>query len=392
MMHNVLNLFVGLDVSGVIASLICGYFFYYFYKVVHRPVLIVGDGEFKNKLIRHLDVLNEHFWPTFWAFSTHFQTIGRVLFKSKPFVPYRRETLITTDNGHISLDWIDNDDNKLFPDPKTRPTVVVMPGITGCSDASYVRHIAKESESLGCRVLVFINRGLGKTVLKTPRTFSACNAEDLEFVLAHISKQYPDSPLIMFAVSLGGLIFTNYAAIGDHKANISGAFVVSVPWDPVKSSYSLEKPVNKFLYNNFLTYKLKELIKLNWHVFQENICKLPYKLEDVMKTTTIREFDDVFTAKTFGYPSHEEYYTESSLILKPLENIKIPMLFLNAKDDPFSPGESIPLEAIKNNPNMALILTDYGGHIGFVEGLTVRDRSFVERLFNQYIKCLLNLN
>ena len=39
---------------------------------------------------------------------------------------------------------------------------------------------------------------------------------------------------------------------------------------------------------------------------------------------------------------------------------------------------------------MAVILTDYGGHIGFVEGATIRGRSLVERLFHQYASCMLD--
>ena len=43
-----------------------------------------------------------------------------------------REFLNTPDNGHLTLDWIDNhDQNNIYPDPKLRPTVVILPGITG---------------------------------------------------------------------------------------------------------------------------------------------------------------------------------------------------------------------------------------------------------------------
>lgn len=47
-------------------------------------------------------------------------------------LPSSRETLKTKDNGQVSLDWVFNDENnKLYPDAETRPTVVVLPGITG---------------------------------------------------------------------------------------------------------------------------------------------------------------------------------------------------------------------------------------------------------------------
>ncbi|XP_066912049.1 phospholipase ABHD3-like isoform X1 [Clytia hemisphaerica] len=452
MLGYIYNSFTNWDYTHVASAVTCSYFLYYFYKVVHRPALVAAEGPYKKMLHDQLTVLKEHFWPTFWAFNKHHQTICRVVFKSKPVLPYVRETLKTKDNGQISLDWVYNDDdNKLYHSMETRPTVIVLPGITGCYDASYVRHIVKEAKDLGYRSLVFNNRGLGRTELKTPRTFCACNVEDLEQVLDHTSQRFPKSPIYIFAVSLGGVILTNYlsrrssedkdfktnikaalivsapwcsfrttdsleepvnwflynrwivnklkglvksmifsnyiAKAGEPRANIKAALIVSAPWDTFQSTISLEQPFNWLLYNRFLVKRLKELITENMQVFEEHTT-LPYDINDVLKASSIREFDEAFTAKTFGFASHKEYYTESSLVLKPLEHIKIPMLYLNARDDPFAPIESIPLDSIKKNPNMAIILTDYGGHIGFVEGAFVRGRSLVERLFNQYFSSI----
>lgn len=49
------------------------------------------------------------------------------------FSPFR-EVLITPDEGHIGLDWVDNDENnEIYKRPETRPIVVILPGITGKS-------------------------------------------------------------------------------------------------------------------------------------------------------------------------------------------------------------------------------------------------------------------
>lgn len=61
------------------------------------------------------------------------------------------ELIRTADGGQISLDWFDNNDSLYYPDASTRPTVLLLPGLTGTSKESYILHMIHQSETLGYR-------------------------------------------------------------------------------------------------------------------------------------------------------------------------------------------------------------------------------------------------
>ena len=57
---------------------------------------------------------------------------------------------------------------------------------------------------------MFIYRGLGGNVLKTPRAYCATDHEDVSRVVEHIKAKHPLSPLTALGVSLGGIMLGNY--------------------------------------------------------------------------------------------------------------------------------------------------------------------------------------
>ena len=49
------------------------------------------------------------------------------------------------------------------------------------------------------------------------------------------------------------------------------------------------------------------------------------------------------------------------------------------------------MESLAQNPLVSMVLTAYGGHIGFVEGLTFHQTNYMERLFVQFTKGIFEL-
>ncbi|KAM4027481.1 phospholipase ABHD3 isoform 2-T2 [Anomaloglossus baeobatrachus] len=324
---------VGLFGSGVGLSLVLGfgaaYACYYLSVIAKRPQLVTGGEALCRFLKQHCPAVTETYYPTLWCWEGRAQTLLRPFITVKPLVHYNNELIRTADGGQISLDWFSNDDNTLYPDGGTRPTILLLPGLTGTSRESYILHMIKHSEALGYRMLLL--NYLGKTGRQTP---------------------------------------------------LLGAAVFSAGWEVFESATVLEKTLNWILFNYYLTTCLQASIMRHRSVLEKQ-----FDIDYVMKAKSIREFDTRFTSVMFGYPTNDHYYKDASPCHR-VKSIEIPVLCLNAVDDVFSPGHAIPVESAKQNPNVALVLTAYGGHIGFLEGIWPRQQTYMDRIFKQFVQAV----
>ena len=65
----------------------------------------------------------------------------------------------------------------------------------------------------------------------------------------------------------------------------------------------------------------------------------------------------------------DAYYAGSSSSLS-IPHVRVPLLIIQAADDPIAPVEAIPFEAIQANPESLLVVTPSGGHLGWCSGPT----------------------
>ena len=101
------------------------------------------------------------------------------------------------------------------------------------------------------------------------------------------------------------------------------------------------------------------------------------------KPISLKEFDEVVTAPIFGYEDADQYYTDISSS-KVTENVSIPLLAINSRDDPMVADLTLPLAQVrprckritpnyltsvqvKRNPWIVLAVTPGGGHMGWFE-------------------------
>lgn len=109
--------------------------------------------------------------------------------------------------------------------------------------------------------------------------------------------------------------------------------LISVCYDFAAGCASLEKSGLNLALNRHLSRSLQSILISHRSVLEQNK-KLDFDL--ILKSETLKEFDECFTIKMWGYDKVEDYYEDASLKDK-IHLIRKPTLCLNAKDDMFQP-------------------------------------------------------
>lgn len=239
-----------------------------------------------------------------------------------------------------------------------------MPGLTGGSENSYPRHMLTKARSKGWRVVVFNSRGCGNSPVTTPQFYSASFVGDMREVVEHVSGIYPEANLYAAAWSLGANILVRYLGDESHACPLSGAVSLCNPFNLVYAFEEFTKGFNR-VYDKALARSIRNIFKRHILLFED--IGGEYNIPLALNARQVRDFDEGLTRVSFGFKSLDEYYYKASCFHS-IKHVQVPLLCIQAANDPISPARAIPREEIEANRNCLLIVTPKGGHLGWVAG------------------------
>lgn len=301
-----------------------------------------------------MSTVADTFHPWFWLRNPHAQTILAMYWKGSafPFVSVRRR-LQLDDGDQLVLHDTTPSDWKLG-----NPIAVLLHGLGGCHRSGAIVRMARILCRQGVRAVRLDLRGTGAGFRLARGCYNAGCSDDVRAVLRAFHRLAPSSPLWLIGISLGGNVALKLAGepTAQPVSTLSQVAVMAPPVDLEACMTLLTQPRNRIYERHFVRALIGEA-RRRARLFPDP------PLPNFPKPTTLRMFDELYTAPRAGFRNAADYYARSSAN-QFVSRIRVPTLILAARDDPFV--DPRPIEALRRFNNVEICLTDHGGHTGFL--------------------------
>ena len=312
------------------------------------------------------------FEAPWWLRSAHAQTIGARLLRRRQPSGIRRERITTPDDDFLDLDFAGD-----FTNP---PAIVLLQhGLEGSALRGYALNLYHELAQYGIPAVGLNFRSCSGELNRAKRLYHSGETEDTRFVVGLLHERHPNAAIGAIGFSLGGNALLKYLGEQGRDTQLKCAVAVSVPYDLGAGADHLDRSAMGRFYTRIF---VKALVQKS--ISKQELIAASCDFERGLRARSFREFDDAITAPLHGFAHADDYYERSSSA-QFLPNIRIPTLLLHAQDDPFLPPESIPYSSIGRNPALNAIITERGGHVGFIHGSPARPRFWAEETAARFL-------
>jgi len=269
-------------------------------------------------------------------------------------------------------------------DRRSHPTVLLLHGLEGSSEAHYIAGMADKAWARGFNVVRLNQRNCGGTEHLSRGLYHSGLTADPRFVLTELRDK---DGLGLFGVagySLGGNLAMKLAGeLGTSDLPEVQTFCAVSPVLELEACVrSIERRENRAYEWNFCR-NLRGRMRRKARVFPDL-----FDLQGLWKIWSIRAFDERYTAPHHGFSGASDYYHRASA-MRVIDRVARPALILAAGDDPFVPPEIFNATPLRANPHITTIVTPHGGHCAFVEPPNGYDGYYAERLVIDFLAARL---
>lgn len=335
-----------------------------------EPTLYYNPNGVFSGLIERLPQLQQKYRPTPWLANAHAHILYFDLIKKRTIkLKYDAlEQLKMSDGGIIGIAWYGLDL------PASTPTIVLLHTITGSPESmrELVRDLHKYT---GWRVALCLRRGHADLPMPVPKMNLFGSTQDLREQLLYIQDRFPQSDLYGVGSSAGTGLLVRYLGEEGEQTPLKAAFALC-PGYNTETGFANVHP----FYSKVMA---KKLIKRFIHPYQETwqVCPSWKQLLDVKD---LSEFEKLYF-ELAGFADYASY-TQATNPIYVFESVKIPLMILNAEDDPVCHIRNLEpyKEKIRAMSNIMVITTKKGSHCGFYQGL-MQTESWATRLMADYL-------
>jgi predicted alpha/beta-fold hydrolase len=233
--------------------------------------------------------------------------------------------------------------------------------LNGSSEAHYMKGLASKAFARGMNVLRLNQRNCGNTEQLAAGLFHSGLTTDAAHVVHELATVDGLTAIAVSGYSLGGNLALKLA--GEYGAHPPKAFVAVAAVSPIieigECTRALERRENALYQWNFVK-DLKRRMRR-----KEQYRPGRFDLSALDSISSVRGFDEAYTAPHFGFRNAEDYYYRASAI-RVVDRIRVPTLIITSEDDPFVPSQPFHDSRVTSNSWIDLRVTEHGGHCGFV--------------------------
>jgi len=250
--------------------------------------------------------------------------------------------------------------------------------------------MAAAASTAGWHVAVLNMRGCGGSQITSPRFFSAHrgSTDDVRVAVAHcrVSAHLArDAPCVAAVGWSNGATIINNALAEQSTTHpgsthwLDAGATLACPLNMIAANKNLQRPFHRLAYDrsianglvrNFVQSGARDVFakaQRDGSTFEGwDGTQMTVDIEKLLLCRTIEAIDAELTAPCFGFASVAEYYADASSDQR-LSSVRVPLLAVNAFDDPLAPGHSLPFAAFRRSESVMLALTAHGGHLGWCD-------------------------